>query len=252
MPSLSTTRPKRVNPKNRRAVAFFALLLGVASLIFANIPQASHTNETPEAHAEQDETPANQTPIDPNTPRAIDKLDEIEIKGRAPRTGYSRSEFGSGWGQLGGCDVRNVILFRDLTNIEMRDSCVIATGTLTCPYTGKVIEFDRSANASAVQIDHVIALSDAWQKGAQGWTRERRIEFSNDPLNLLAVDGPANQQKGDSDAASWLPPLKSFRCQFVARMISVKIRYSLWNTQAETDAMRRVLETCPNEPILLE
>jgi hypothetical protein len=145
-----------------------------------------------------------------------------------------------------------VILFRDLINIEMRDACIVATGTLHCPYTGRIIEFNRSENASAVQIDHVVALSDAWQKGAQSWTREERIAFSNDPMNLLAVDGPANQQKSDSDAASWLPPVKSFRCQFVARQISVKYRWGLWNTQAETDAMRRVLESCPNEPILVE
>ncbi len=100
--------------------------------------------------------------------------------------------------------------------------------------------------SSAVQIDHVVALGDAWQKGAQRWSYDTRAEFANNPLNLLAVDGPANQQKGDSDAASWLPPNKAYRCAYVARQVAVKARYALAVTQAEHDAIQRVLQTCPS------
>ena len=97
-----------------------------------------------------------------------------------------------------------------------------------------------------MQIDHVVALSDAWQKGAQQLTEAQRLSFANDPLNLLAVDGPANQQKSDGDAATWLPPNKSYRCDYVARQISVKSSYGLWVTRAEHDAMARVLGDCPD------
>ena len=122
------------------------------------------------------------------------------------KTGYSREQFGKGWAKdSSGCDTRNRILKRDLINIVESPDCKILSGTLKDPYTGKEINFSRKQNASAVQIDHVVALSDAWQKGAQQFSKEKRIEFANDPLNLLASDGPANQQKGDSDAASWLP-----------------------------------------------
>ena len=100
-----------------------------------------------------------------------------------------------------------------------------------------------------MQIDHVVALSDSWQKGAQQWDAATREAFANDPLNLLAVDGPLNQQKGDGDTATWLPPNKAFRCAYVARQVGVKYTYGLWVTQAEQDAMVRVLSTCPTEPL---
>ena len=103
--------------------------------------------------------------------------------------------------------------------------------------------------STAVQIDHVVALSDAWQKGAQQLNADQRLQLANDPYNLLAVDGPANQQKSDSDAASWLPSNKSFRCQYVARQIGVKHKYALWVTQAEKDAMTNVLSGCPGQTV---
>lgn len=174
------------------------------------------------------------------------ELEKLPIKGRAPKTNYSRDQFGPGWGTELGCDTRNRILKRDLKNITYdQDGCKINSGKLHDPYTNKQIEFKRGKlTSSAVQIDHVVALSDAWQKGAQQLSFEKRIEFANDGLNLLAVDGPANMQKSDGDAATWLPPHKAFRCQYVTRQISVKKKYELWITQAEHDVMKRIVTTC--------
>ena len=173
------------------------------------------------------------------------------VKGRAPKTGYSRAQFGAAWADVdhNGCDTRNDILRRDLTSVVYRSgTCVILSGVLHDPYGGSVINFRRGAATSpAVQIDHVVALSDAWQKGAFAWTFAKRTAFANDPLELLAVDGPINGQKSDSDAASWLPPMKSFRCQFVARQIAVKSKYGVWITSAERDAFGRVLAKCPKQ-----
>jgi hypothetical protein len=95
-----------------------------------------------------------------------------------------------------------------------------------------------------VQIDHVVPLADAWQKGAQQWSPAKRIDFANDPLNLLAVDGPTNQAKSDGDAATWLPPNKAYRCAYVTRQVAVKARYGVWVTQAEHDAIARILSRC--------
>ena len=127
---------------------------------------------------------------------------------------------------------------------------MVATGVLHDPYTGKVINFVRGVGTStAVQIDHVVALSDAWQKGAQKIPSASRYALYNDPLNLLAVDGPTNESKGDSDAASWLPPNKSFRCSYVARQIAVKRKYGLWVTLAEKTAIAAVLTACPKQAL---
>ncbi|WP_324644343.1 GmrSD restriction endonuclease domain-containing protein [Pseudarthrobacter sp. LT1] len=184
--------------------------------------------------------------------KALDLLAALPIKGRAPKTGYDRAQFGQAWADVdrNGCDTRNDILKRDLTGISYTNSvpCKVQSGTLADPYTGKTISFVRgSATSSAVQIDHVVALSDAWQKGAQQLTAEQRTAFANDPLNLQATDGPTNQQKGDGDAATWLPPAKGFRCEYVARQVSVKATYGLWVTQAEHDAIARILGDCAGQ-----
>ncbi|WP_231750468.1 MULTISPECIES: HNH endonuclease family protein [unclassified Dietzia] len=192
---------------------------------------------------------------DPLVASARLALPQLEIKGRAPKTGYDRALFGQAWSDdvsvefgRNGCDTRNDILRRDLQDITVRPGtrdCVVLTGVLYGPYTGERIEFVRGQDtSSAVQIDHVVALSDAWQKGAQQLTLEQRRDFANDPLNLLAVAGHANQSKGDGDAATWLPPRREFRCPMIARQILVKERYGLWVTHAEHEAMERVLAGC--------
>lgn len=176
---------------------------------------------------------------------ALDILEQIPTKGRAPKTGYTRSQFGDGWGKIDGCSVRDMILARDMTEVKRADDCSVVSGTLDDPYTGQIIYFTRGSTTSQlVQIDHVVALSDAWQKGAQQLAVDRRVELANDPLNLLAVDGPANQQKGDSDSASWLPPNKYFRCQYVARQVAVKAKYGLWMTEPEKSAINNILAKC--------
>lgn len=184
--------------------------------------------------------------------KAIDLLATLPIKGRAPKTGYDRALFGQAWADVdrNGCDTRNDTLKRDLTGIKYTNSvpCKVQSGMLADPYTGTSINFLRgAATSSAVQIDHVVALSDAWQKGAQQLTTEQRTAFANDPLNLQSTDGPTNMKKGDGDAATWLPPNKGFRCEYVARQISVKATYSLWITQAEHDAMARILADCSGQ-----
>ena len=143
---------------------------------------------------------------------------------------------------------RNDILRRDLTDLTFKDgskSCSVQTGTLRDPYTNKTIAFARGQDtSSAVQIDHVVALSDAWQKGAQQLDTQTRTNLANDPRNLRAVDGPTNQKKSDSDAASWLPPNKAYRCQYVTAQVEVKAAYGLWVTQAEHDTIADILATC--------
>jgi hypothetical protein len=176
-------------------------------------------------------------------------LAKLAIKGRAPKTGSDRKLFSDGWGNIGSCDLRNFVLARDLKSVAWRagEACMVETGVLKDPYTGNSINFKRGISTSLkVQIDHVVAVSDAWQKGAQKLNSQQRYNLYNDPLNLLAVDGPTNSSKGDSDAASWLPPNKSYRCAYVARQIAVKLKYALWVTSAEHDSMARVLTSCPN------
>ncbi len=180
-------------------------------------------------------------------------LDGLPVKGRAPKTGYERSAFGAAWTDVdrNGCDTRNDILRRDLVDLTFKegtDGCTVLTGSLADPYGGEVIAFERGERSSEVQIDHVVALSDAWQKGAQQWTDEVRTAFANDPANLLAVDGSLNQQKGAGDAATWLPPRKAYRCVYVVRQVRVKAAYGLWVTSAEQEAMSRELDRCATAP----
>ena len=177
-------------------------------------------------------------------------LDSLAVKGRAPKTGYTRAQFGQTWADVNrnGCDTRNDILKRDLTNVIFRSGtrdCVVESGTLIDPYSGITINFVKGNKTSMdVQIDHVVALSNAWQTGAFKMTLAKRTEFANDPDNLLAVQGRLNSQKGDGDAATWLPPLKSYRCTYVTKQISVKAKYGLWVTPPERAAMKAILGKC--------
>jgi hypothetical protein len=186
------------------------------------------------------------TPVEAGSAR--EALASLPIKGRAPKTGYERDQFGSGWATVNGCSTRDIIMYRDMTNVTFSDECSIATGELNDTYTGKVIQFSK-ADTSIIQIDHVVALSDAWQSGAQQLSKETRQQLANDPLELLAVSGKENQTKSDSNAASWLPPNKAFRCQYIARQVAVKQKYSLWVTAPEHEAMNTILATCPSEKL---
>lgn len=181
---------------------------------------------------------------------AREVLATLPIKGRAAKTGYARDQFGAGWKDpdRNGCDARNDMLARDLTGVVTQGGCKVLSGTLDDPYTGLVINFVRgNTTSTAVQIDHVVALSNAWQTGAQQLSSDKRVQLANDPLNLQSVDGPTNQKKGAGDAATWLPPNKTYRCEYVARQVSVKAAYGLWVTQAEHDAIDRILDTCPDQ-----
>jgi hypothetical protein len=174
-------------------------------------------------------------------------------------TGYNRDQFGPAWtddntAALGhnGCDTRNDVLSRDLTQVTFQagtHDCVVESGMLVDPYSGSAIGFQRGPNSTQVQIDHVVALGDAWQTGAQPWPASQRLGYANDPLVLLAVDGPVNVLKSDSDAASWLPPNRGFRCDYVARQIAIKTKFRLWVTAPERAAMARVLSTCPGQTL---
>ncbi|HEU4830670.1 MAG TPA: HNH endonuclease family protein [Candidatus Saccharimonadales bacterium] len=224
----------------RRTIGAILALVICAVVIATNAPEYNEISPTPEKQSQLTPQPSSST-------RAADALKTLAIKGRAPKADYSRDKFGTGWGKITGCDVRNVILHRDLENVIL-DGCNVISGILHDPYTGKAIFFERGSDTSSlVQIDHVVALSDAWQKGAQQLSYDRRVAFANDPLELLAVDGPANMQKSDGDAATWLPPNKSFRCAYVARQIAVKQKYSLWITIAEHNAIEGVLDDCPEQ-----
>nr|WP_245862765.1 DUF1524 domain-containing protein [Phycicoccus duodecadis] len=186
---------------------------------------------------------------------ALAALATVAVKGRAPKTGYDRAQFGTAWKDVdrNGCDTRNDILRRDLRPFTLKagtHGCLVLSGTLKSPYTGATKAFVRGqGTSSAVQIDHVVALSDAWQKGAQQLDAGTRTAFANDPLNLLAVEGAVNQAKSDGDAATWLPPRKAYRCAYVARQVAVKVRYHLWMTAAEHDAVERILLTCPGQKL---
>ena len=197
--------------------------------------------------------PASGVEQEPGMATAV--LETLAVKGRAPKTGYTRAQFGPAWADVdrNGCDTRNDILKRDLTSITYRAktrNCVVESGTLVDRYSGETINFVKgNISSMEVQIDHVVALSNAWQTGAFKLTADQRRALSNDPLNLFAVKGRLNSQKGDGDAATWLPPLKSFRCSYVAQQIAVKAKYSLWVTAPEKAAIVSILAKCPAQKV---
>jgi len=176
------------------------------------------------------------------------RLAALPVKGKAPATGYDRvGDFGTAWLDVdrNGCDTRNDVLARDLTTITRQGPCTVLTGTLVSPYTGATVDFVRGNTTSTlVQIDHVVALENAWTTGAQQLSLADREALANDPDNLFAVDGHSNAQKRSGDAATWLPANTAFRCTYIEHQVAVKTKYRLWVAPAEHDAMARILRGC--------
>lgn len=232
-----------VEHKIRRLILVFVALGGVATWLVVN-PNSYEENFT------KVEDVNAIVELAEGEVRAVDVLEKLEVKGRSPKTNYNREEFYKNWPTVDGCNLRQKIIKREFGNTAVLDGCTVLRGEYDEPYTGEhIIYSDKNEISSKIQIDHVVALSDAWQKGAdlEHMTAEKRRELATDPLNLLAVDSKANQSKSDGDAATWLPKNKKFRCQYVARQVSVKYKYSLWVTEAEKTAIKNVLDSCPNE-----
>ena len=182
---------------------------------------------------------------------ALAALGLLPVKGRAPMTGYDRDRFGPAWldADRNGCDTRNDILSEYLQVITLEDNgCVVAAGDYDDPYTGVWIDYWQG-NGALIDIDHVVSLGNAWATGAFSWEIKKRAAFANDPLNLLPADAGANRQKGDGDAATWLPANKPFRCAYVSRQIAVKAKYDLAVTEPEKTAIERVLTTCLDQAL---
>lgn len=232
-------------------IAAVIAVLGLAGLVVTNPNSYEKIMGSGSSETESNEAEASSSLDNSDTVLATSILEVLDVKGRAPKTGYTREEFYSSWPDIEGCSLRQRIIRREVgeTAVLADNQCTVTRGEYVEPYTGQTLSFEsREEFSKGIQIDHVVALSDAWQKGAKQLTRDERYNLATDPLNLLAVDSAANQQKSDGDAATWLPKNKSFRCQYVARQISVKYKYHLWVTEAEKAAMSRILETCPNEP----
>jgi hypothetical protein len=248
----------------RRGLAVVLAILVIAAVAGALYWQERSLRErtsgpSPTWRAEPTSTSASGPPPPPPSgdPSRFDtarqRLGQLEVRGWDRTTDFKRSQFGKAWSDdvdvefgRNGCNTRDDILRRDLKNLVVRPrTCYAQTGTLVDPYSGVTIEFTRSPETSkAVEIDHVVALADAWYKGARSWDPQRRLDFANDPRNLLAVSPKANFDKAFRDAASWLPPNEAFRCDFVARQIEVKSAYGLWLAAKEKKAMAAVLARC--------
>ena len=217
-------------------IGLLALILAVALWLHSRTPA---------------EPPAPHTSPDYDDARA--QLAALPVKGWDRQTDFSRYRFGEPWSddvnvEFGhnGCNTRDDILRRDLTQLVVRPgTCYAQSGVLIDRYSGESIAFVRGPDCSeAIQIDHVVSLSDAWYKGARDWDDQRRRDFANDPRNLLAVGAKANFDKAFRDANAWLPPNPAFRCEFVARQIAVKAAYRLWVSANEKRAMAAVLDHC--------
>jgi hypothetical protein len=226
----------------------------------ANVPVDSRPTATPSPYSEPASPAApyvtqipqvSESPSISSTPEpsagespALLAAQSLVERGRSSTTNYSRDAFGSDWKDVdrNGCDTRNDILGRDFTTASYKvgtNDCKVIGGTWTDPYSNESYTFTKQP--SEAQIDHVVALSNAWQMGADLWTDEMRTEFANDPLNLIVTVASLNRQKSDSNAASWLPPYRPGRCDFIARQVAVKTKWQLFVTSSEKSAMLGIL-----------
>ncbi|AHI01953.1 HNH endonuclease family protein [Kutzneria viridogrisea] len=187
-------------------------------------------------------TPASATP--PNIPdktTAVNELNGLRVQPDGSSAGYSRDKFKHWITIEGSCNTREMVLKRDGTNVQTDSSCAAKSGTWYSPYDGST-----QTSASAIQIDHMVPLADAWRTGASGWTAQRRQDFANDLSypQLVAVKGAVNESKGDKSPDLWKPPLTSYWCTYAKMWTHVKSKYSLTVNSAEKSALQDMLGRC--------
>jgi len=234
---------------NRNRLVWLALLTALAVLVSYQVVASSAKDRAEEFAARADV---------PTVQPGVDVLDGIVVvPARIHRYDYRRAAFGEAWtddndapGGHNGCDTRDDILNRDLvdkTYVSIkRCPDAVATGVLHDPYTNATIDFQRGAKIGAsVQIDHIVPLSYGWDQGAWDWPQEKRVRFANDPANLLAVAGQANEDKGDKPPALWMPPNTAFHCQYAMQFIAVLRGYSLPVDAPSATVLREAADTCP-------
>ncbi|MGV0991819.1 MAG: HNH endonuclease family protein [Mycobacterium sp.] len=239
--------------RRRRALAIVLAVLVVAAVAGVLIWQEKANHVSSPSPTWRAEPTSSGAPVPSRYDLARRQLKALPVRGWDRTSDFKRYQFGQAWSddvnvEFGhnGCNTRDDILRRDLKNLVVRpNTCFAQSGTLIDPYTGTTIDFVRGPETSnSIEIDHVVALADAWYKGARSWDPQRRLDFANDPRNLLAVSPKANFDKAFRDAASWLPPNQAFRCDFVARQVEVKTAYGLWLAAKEERAMADVLARC--------
>lgn len=239
-----------VNKKRRIVTTAFATLAVGMSTVACHADREQPAPST--AECQPVTIPTNVEVVRLSKTDILCSLGSLAIKGRAPMTGYDRDKSFGGWKTVNKCDTRDRILKRDLEHTTVDKDCEVQSGVLHDPYTGTEIVFVRGRGTSSkIQIDHVVALGDAWQKGAQQMEPERRAKFANDGLNLLAVSGRQNDQKQDGDIATWVPENNKAWCDYAARQTLVKDRYDLSVTQAEHDKLGGILTGCQQQEFSL-
>lgn len=201
-----------------------------------------------------------QDPYGGDWDKALNDLKQVRVS-QANTSGYDRlGEFGAWQPRRGGGTTRDTILQRDMTGVRLNRYHEVQSGTLGDPYTGTTIRFQRGRMTSArIQIDHVVALEDAWASGARNWPQSKRVRYANSPDVLLAVDGPANMAKGAGldfrglgqygrgnmlAPDVWMPSNTRYRCAYMGKRVDIKKRWNLSMTSREKQQSRRVLEAC--------
>lgn len=245
------------------SVAMFLSLSACSSTVkpeTAVTPPVASESASATPVASEPVTPA-ETPVAPVEPApaasgtALEALETLTVAPFSSTSKYQRANFGETWEDIdsNGCETREDILKRDIPNATIKGKCDVRKGSFSDPYTGKTINFNADdGKGGGVDIDHIIPLSLGWKTGASEWDAAKRLKFANDPLNLMASDSGENRKKGDKDASAYLPPNKAFHCEYVARQVSVRVKYGTWITPAEKSAIYTVLQSCPTQPLIAD
>ena len=173
-------------------------------------------------------------------------VDQLVVVPEAGADSYQRDLFGGGWidADGDGCDTRaEVLIAESLTPAQVDPyGCAVTAGDWLSSYDGYT-----TTDPTELEIDHVVALAEAWRSGASQWDSPRRLAFANDldePSALIAVTASTNRSKSDRDPASWQPPSTASWCGFATAWVTVKVRWALTADQAEVDALRNMLAPC--------
>ncbi len=122
------------------------------------------------------------------------------------------------------------------------DRCRVASGSWEGPHTGEVF-----TNPGDLDVDHMVPLANAHRSGGWAWSKDKKRQYANDLSydgHLIAVKVSANRAKGSSGPEDWKPPEHAYWCRYALDWITIKNAWDLTATEAEADALEKMLGTC--------
>ncbi len=192
------------------------------------------------------DTPENYTVTEQDLGVLEEKVSSLKVRRNEKSIPeYSRDSLPTDWKDLdgNGCNTREDILKKYTSEYTGRfDGCKIKSGKFYDYYNGKFLRYDKSVDTGGgIQIDHIVAIGNAWISGGYKWGKDEWISYINDEEVLIPTSSKTNREKSDKDITEWKPANNSYLCTYAEKQVEIKDKYKLTVTEKEKAELKSIL-----------